>query len=151
ARDTASAARATERKPLDPKDAKQAAESLRQGDAEDATRRQDKTASDLDQLARKLDEGSRLAKDPREAARQPAHLQEGLSRRTRVEMNRKDAREPLAQRLAPLQKEQEAIRRAAESLSVPPQNRQNQQDKRQAADQAAKAAEALGKERPKEA
>ena len=50
--------------------------------------------------------------------------------------------------MKPLEAEQKAIAQAAERLSVPPDNKEAQQDKQQAEEHAAKAAEAMKQKNP---
>src|SRR5262249_7372654 len=76
---------AAQRKPLDPSEARAAARALDQGEAEEAVKHQEKSAGDLDRLANELEQASRLARDPQEAARQLARLQDDVSKRTRAE------------------------------------------------------------------
>src|SRR5207253_10155115 len=99
----------------------------------------------LENLANRFDRAAEQARDPREAARQLARLQEGLRQRVQQEVKKGDADRPLADRLKALQPEQEVIRRAVERLSVPPQNPVARQAKKAAAQQAARAAESLEK------
>jgi hypothetical protein len=132
--------------PLRPDEAKQASSSLKNGDAEEAARHQERSARDLDRLADGLDRSIDLARDPREAARQLARLQDNLRQRVQDEMYRKNADKPLPDRLADLAKEQEAIRKAAEALSMPPEDKEAAAGRQQATDKAAQAARMLRNE-----
>jgi hypothetical protein len=149
AQETRQPTQAAKTNPLKPEEAQKAAESLKQGDAGEAVRHQTESAHELDRLAKELDRAIDLAKDPREAARQLARLEEGLEKRLNEETQKKDASTPLADRLAALQREQNAVQRAAERLSVPPQNQPAQQERQAAAERAAKAADALQKQDPR--
>src|SRR5262249_41116808 len=103
---------------------------------------------DLDRLGADLEKAIDLARDPREAARQLARLQESLKQRVAEEAKRKDTRVPLRERLKELQPQQEAIHRAAKGLEVPANNREAPNDQRRAADRAAAAARGLQQQRP---
>jgi hypothetical protein len=135
-------ARAAMTPPLQPDAAHKAAEAMRRGDAREAMRMQEAAARDLDRMARALSEGAKVSEDPRQAARQLARLQEGLRNRVRDEVARAGDGRPPDERLRPLRQEQEAIRRAAERLSVPPTDKA-EQGRREAAERAADAARAL--------
>jgi hypothetical protein len=151
AEETRQPAQAARTNPLKPEDAQKAAEALKQGDAGEAMQRQDRAARELDRLAADLDRSIDLAKDPREAARQLARLEEGLRQRLAEETRKRDAKEPLAQRLQPLQREQEALQRAVAALPVPQQNQAAQKEAQEAARQTAQAAEALKNQDPRHA
>jgi hypothetical protein len=130
--------------PLRPDEASRAASLLKAGDGEEAARHQERSAQNLERLADGLDRSVELARDPREAARQLARLQDDLHQRVQAEMNRKNADRPLPDRLADLGKEQEAIARAAEALSVPPQDKEAAANRKTAAEKADRAARMLG-------
>src|SRR5262249_11456990 len=123
-----------------------AVEALNKGDANEALKRQEKNALDLDRLAADLDRAARLSRDPRDAARQLAKLQDGLKEQLASETNKKDDKTPLKERLEELGKEQKALAEAARSLSVPPDNKNALQARQKAADAASKAADALKKQ-----
>ncbi|MFO0927914.1 MAG: hypothetical protein U0736_12880 [Gemmataceae bacterium] len=127
ARETASPAKANFARPLQTDDAAKATDSLERGDSERAMQEQDRSARELDRLSHDLDRALRLAGDPREAARQLSRLEDELSRRTREEAKRPDDR-----RLAELAREQEAVRQAAEKLSVPPDRKEARADQQKA-------------------
>ncbi len=143
AEETKSAAQAARAAPLKPEETRKATEALKRGDASEALKRQDQAARDLDQLAGNLDRAAELGRDPREAARQLARLQDTLQKRAAEEAKKTDAKTPLAQRLQEMRGEEEAIRKAAEGLSLPPRNAQAQQERAEATRQATKATEAL--------
>ncbi len=140
AKETKPATQAAKTNPLKPDEAEKAAEALKQNNIADALRNQDQSAKELDRLANDLDRAIDLAKDPREAARQLARLEEDLQKRLADE-----AKKPGEKALAPLQREQEAIRQATDRLSLPPQNQGAKEDRKQAAEHAQQAAEALKK------
>jgi hypothetical protein len=150
ARETQPATQAAKANPLKPDDAQKATEALKQGDASEAVRLQDQAARELDRVATDLDRAIDLAKDPREAARQLARMEQGLQQRTE-EAQKKDAGKPLAERLADLQKEQQAVQRAADRLPVPAQNEAAQKDRQEAAQAANQAADALKRQDTREA
>lgn len=135
AKDSRAAALAAQTAPLDPAEAKQAAEAMKQGDADAALARQEQTARDLDKLAEGLRKAIDLAADPREAAQQLARMQD--ANRQRLQGPNADA--DVAKR------DQEAIRTAAGRLPIPEQNAAAQTERRDALAQAAQAAEALQK------
>src|SRR5262249_24098723 len=89
--------------------------------------------------------------DPREAARKLAAAQKDLHDRTAREQIRNDRTQPLAGRLKPLQAEQEALKRAAEQLSVPPPNKGAQDEKKRAEALLGKAADSLKQNQPAQA
>jgi hypothetical protein len=150
AKETQPATQAAKANPLKPDDAQKATEALKQGDASEAVRLQDKAARELDRVATDLDRAIDLAKDPREAARQLARIEQGLQQRTE-EAQKKDAGKPPAERLADLQKEQQAVQRAADRLPVPAQNEAAQKDRQEAAQAANQAADALKRQDAREA
>jgi hypothetical protein len=151
AEETKAAARAADVRPLRPDDARSAADSLREGDAKLATSRQESSARDLNRLADDLDRAAEQARDPREAARQLARLQDDLRQRAQDESHRQDADRPLADRLAELAREEEAIRKAAEELPVPKEDKDAADNRQTAADQTARAAESLRDQEPRQA
>ncbi len=143
AKETKEPSQAAKSNPLKPEDAQKAADALKQGDPTEALKHQDQEAHDLDRVADDLAKAIDLAKDPREAARQLARLEDALKQKAQEEMTKRNDRQPLAERLKPLEAEQKAIARATEKLSVPPANKDAQQDKKQAEEHTAKAVEAL--------
>jgi hypothetical protein len=145
AQGTKQATRTAKANPLKPDDARKAAEALRENNLADALRNQDQSARELDRLANDLNRAIDLAKDPREAAKQLARLEDDLQKRMADEAKKPNEKAPLSERMQPLRREQEAIRQAAEKLSVPPQNQAAQQDRKDAERHAAEAAESLKK------
>ncbi|HVS34911.1 MAG TPA: hypothetical protein VMS17_04975 [Gemmataceae bacterium] len=129
--------------PLKPDDAQKAADNLKQGDADQALKNQDQSAKELDRIAEDLAKAIDLAKDPREAARQLARLEEGLKQRATEEAKKQNDPKPLAERMKPIQQEQKAVADAINRLSVPPANQAAQQDKKQAQEQASHIDEAV--------
>ncbi len=150
AKETKQPTQAAKTNPLKPEDTQKAADALKQGDADEAVKNQDQAAKELDRVADELTKAVDLAKDPREAARQLARLEEGLKRQVQDELKKKD-RGALAERLKSLEQEQKAIHDAADHLSVPPANEEARREKKQAAEQSAKAAESMEKDHPEEA
>jgi hypothetical protein len=151
AEETRPAARSARTQPLRANEAKRALDALKDGDTDEAARRQDQTARDLERLADALDRAIEQARDPREAARQLARLQDDIRQRVQDEMHRKNADRPLKDRLADLAREQDAVRKAAESLSVPPEDSQAVEHRRTASDKASRAADLLRDENPRPA
>jgi hypothetical protein len=137
ARETRTATEAAKASPLKSEEAERAADALKHNDVGEAVRHQDQAAGELDRLANDLDRAADLAKDPREVAHQLARVEEGMQKRLTAEAP-KDAR-----RLEEMRREQAAVARAAEQVSVPPQNQAAQQERRQAASRAEQAADAL--------
>jgi hypothetical protein len=145
ARQTEQPSKAAQTRPLDAEKPKEAADALEKGDAGQALTKQEQTAQDLDRLANDLDRAIQLAKDPREAARQLARLQDDLKNRTADEHKKTPLAAMPHERLDELRKEQQAIKLAAETLPVPETNKDAQRDKQQAVEHALKAAEELAK------
>jgi hypothetical protein len=149
--ETKQSAQATKTNPLKADDARKAADALKQGDAQEALKDQDQSARELDRAANDLDKAIDLARDPREAARQLARLEEALRERVVEETKKKNPDQPLAERMKPLEREQRAILKAAERISTPPNNTEVNKEKKEAADRAAQAAEALKDKNPRDA
>jgi hypothetical protein len=150
AQETQRPAQTAKTPPLKSEAAQKAADALKQGEANEALKQQGQAARDLERLATDLDKAIDLARDPREAARQLARLEEGLKQRVQEEVRKRDP-EPLGERLQALQKEQAAVQEAVERLSVPPRGKEAQKAREDAAAQSAKAAEALEKSDSREA
>jgi hypothetical protein len=141
--ETRQPARSANADPLRPEEAARAVEDLKKGDSETAMRRQEQVAREMERLAAELDRAAQVSRDPREAARQLARLEAGLRQRVEEETARRNAGRPPAERPESLKAEQEAVRQAAEKLSVPPNDTAAQQDRKAAVDRAAEAAKAL--------
>jgi hypothetical protein len=151
AQETERPARAAQAMPFKPDQAQKAAEALKQGNANQALQNQDQAAQELDRIASKLEQAVAQAADPRERARQLARAQEGLQDQLRSETRKPDAAESLPQRVRKLQKEQEALHKAVQQLSVPAANVEAHKHQQSAAEQTAKAAQALEKGDPRQA
>jgi hypothetical protein len=149
AKETRQPTQAAQTPPLKPEATSKAAEDLKQGNASEALQHQNQAANELHRVARELGKASEQARDPKEAARQLARLQKGLQDRLKEEARKKDDRTPLAERIEAAQREQKAIARAAEELSVPPRNDLAQRERKDAVEQADKAAEAIRKRDPR--
>jgi hypothetical protein len=145
AEQTRSAAQAAQTPPLKPDDARKAVEDLKQDNTGEAVRHQEAALRDLERLARNLDKAIDLARDPKEAARQLARLEEDLRQRLKEQAAKQNPKAPVSPEFQGLQREQEAIRKAARDLPVPPQNKAAADEQRQALDRAAQAARALYK------
>jgi len=129
-------AKAAKTEPLRPDSAVQAAENLKAGDGDAAKRQQDDSADKLDKLAKDLEKAIELGRDPREAALQLSRLQEANRQRLR---ERPDDAETL-------RREQEAIRNAAEKISLGEQSSAAvKREQKDAVEQARQAADALGR------
>ena len=115
---TDAASRVAQAPPLNPEDADQAKNALDQGDLDEAARRQEKARQELERLARDLEQAAANSKDPREAAKQLARLQEDLRGRLAQETKDKPLDELPADRRAALEKQQQAIEKATARLPV---------------------------------
>lgn len=130
-------------KPLKSEESQRAADALKEGDTAEAVRRQEQAANDLERLAQALEQAVKVSADPKEAARQLEQAEQSLRQRVQEETTNKDSKQPLSERLKPLEEEQKAILRAAEQLSVPPNHAEANKTKQQIRERAAQAAEAL--------
>jgi hypothetical protein len=122
--------------PLKPEESRKAAEDLKQDNATEASRRQEQAANDLERLAQAFERALAASSDPKEAARQLAEAENVLRQRAREET--RDNK--------PLIEEQNAIRQAAARLSVPPEHGEANTLKRNVAERATQAEEALRKQ-----
>ena len=111
---------------------------------------QAQTANELDRVARDLDKAINLSRDPREAVKQLARLEEDLKNRVQKEIDKKDAEQPLGERMRALAREQKAIQKAVEQISVTP-NDQGRTDRKNAATKAEQAAQSLERLESREA
>lgn len=145
AQKTRPAAPAAQTTPLKPEDSKRAADDLQQGKAADAIRHQDQAANDLERLAQAFERAAKASADPKEEARQLKRAEKSLRQRVQEEAAKKDDKQPLSERLKPLEEEQKAIRRAAEQLPAPSNSAESNKLKQQIGERAEKAAEALRK------
>src|SRR5260221_2587010 len=150
-RKTNQAAQVAQTQPLKSDQAKEAAKALRQGNINEALTRQDQARQDMERLAKDLDQARERARDPREEARQLSRLQEGLRQQLKSERQKNDPQSPLQDRLAKLQKEQEALQRSAKDLPLSPKYDNALKDRAEAAKRAGEAAEALKRQDPDKA
>ncbi len=148
ARETAQPAKAANKQPLRPDAAQKAADALKQGDPTEAVQKQDQSAKELDRLALDLDKAMDLARDPREAARQLANLQEALKKRVQEEMNRKGEKTPVGERVKKFRPEQEALLRAVKALEVHEAQKPAKDAQKQATERMANATKALEQQNP---
>jgi hypothetical protein len=148
---TKDSAQAAKTNPLKPDDAQKAADELKQGEADEALKNQNQAAHELDRIADDLTKAADLAKDPKEAARQLARMEDGLKQKVQDEAKKQNDPRPLNERLKPIAEEQKAIHDAIGRLSVPPADQPVQQDKKQAEEQAAKADDLMKQNRPLQA
>jgi hypothetical protein len=140
AKTTRLAAQVARTTPLRPDAAGQAARALREDDTGEALRLQHQNRQELEHLAKELDQASERARQPREAARQLARLQEAL----RQSVNEEESEEPLrGERLDAVRREQDALSRAVENLQVPAQDPSAEKQKQEATERATQALEAL--------
>ena len=123
--------KAAQTRPLDAEKPKQAADALDKGDPNLALTKQEQTAQDLDRLGNDLDRAVNLARDPRESAKQLARLQDDLKNRTNSEAKQTPLDKMPERKLADLRKDQEAIKNAAERLSVPAEHTEARLEKKQ--------------------
>src|SRR5207237_10599617 len=105
--------------PRNPDDARKAKEALDKGDLDEAAKQQEKARQELDRLARDLEQAAANSRDPREMAKQLARLQEDLRERLARETKDKPLDKLPAGRRSALEKQQEAIEKAAARLKVP--------------------------------
>jgi hypothetical protein len=143
AQQTRKSSAATKTDPFKPEEARKAAAALRLGDPEDAMKHQAQASRDLDRVADDVERATNLAGDPREAARQLARLQQEL-----LDRAGRAAKEKSDDWRAEAEKDEKAVRRGVEQLSVPTGNRDAEQARRDAAEQAGRAAEELAKQKP---
>lgn len=129
--------------PFKPEEARKAAAALRLGDPEDAMKHQAQASRDLDRVADEIERASELSRDPREAARQLARLQQEL-----LDRAGRAAKEKSDDWRAEAEKDEKAIRRAVDQLSLPTGNQAAEQARRDAAEKAGKAADELAKKNP---
>jgi len=116
---TDAASRIAQTQPLKPDDAAEAKNALDRGNLEDAIKQQEKAKQELDRLARDLEQAAANSRDPREAAKQLARLQEDLRGRLAQDTKDKGLDQIPAERKAALEKQQEAIEKAAAKLKIP--------------------------------
>src|SRR5262249_43190253 len=116
---TDAASRVAQTAPLNPDDAQQAKDALDKGDLDAAARQQEKARQEFERLARELEQAAANSRDPREAAKQLARLQEDLRGRLAQETRDKPLDQLPAERRAALERQQEAIERATNRLPVP--------------------------------
>ncbi len=140
---TDAAARTAPLSPLKKDEIDKANEALKNGNLNDAVVQQERAAQELERLAKELEQAVAKARDPREAARQLERLQEDLrqrladaTRNTPLEQLPKDRRETF-------EKQQQAIGKAAQKLSVPPDSPEIEKTRKNAVDQAKEASDAL--------
>jgi hypothetical protein len=145
AKKTRPAAPAAQTEPLKPEASGLAADALQQGKAADAIRHQDQAVNDLERLAQAFGRAAKASADPKEEARQLKRAEKALRQRVQEEAAKKNDKQPLSERLKPLEEEQQAIRRAAEQLPAPPNHAESSNLKRQIGERAGQAAEALRK------
>src|SRR5262249_15124635 len=116
---TDAASRIAQTQPLKPDDAAEAKNALDKGNLDEAMQRQEQARQELDRRARELDQAAADSRDPREAAKQLARLQEDLRGRLAQETKDKSLDKLPAERRAALEKQQEAIEKATSRLKVP--------------------------------
>lgn len=143
AKETRSAAQAARAAPLKSEDAQRAAQALREDNVAEAVRLQQETRDELERLAKELDQASEWAREPREAARQLAGLQEALRQKLH-EQEATERRNPAgtASRDA-IRREQAALSRAVEELPVSALNQAARKQQRQAVERTTQAVDAL--------
>ena len=152
--------------PLDPDALRKALDELKKGNLNDAVKRQDEAADELDRLAKELKKNEQLPADPQKAVEELARRQRELEKK--IEQAAKDAPKDAAtpdakqeheRKLRPLAAEQAALQAGIARQQLPQKNRKQQQetvneaaeavnellaaDPKKAAEAAAKAAEDL--------
>jgi hypothetical protein len=142
---TDAASRIAQTPPLKSDDAAAAKNAFDKGDLDEAMKQQEKARQELERLARDLEQAAADSRDPREAAKQLARLQEDLRGRLADETKNKPLDQVPAERRAALEKQQDAIAKAAARLKVPPGNSPAEVARQQAAADAGGAKELLKK------
>jgi hypothetical protein len=137
--------RIAQTQPLNPDDAASAKDSLEKGNIDEALKQQEMARRELERLARDLEQAAANSRDPREAARQLARLQEDLRGRLAQETKDKPLDRVPAERRSALEKQQEAIQKAIERLKTPAGNSAAEVAKEQAIADARDAANMLKK------
>ncbi len=116
---TNAAARTAPLSTLKPDEIDKATDSLKNGNLASAVDQQERAAYDLDRLAEELESAVERARDPREAARQLERLQADLRQQLAESVKSKSIDRVPKDRREALEKQQQAIRKAAEKLSIP--------------------------------
>ncbi|WP_020471242.1 hypothetical protein [Zavarzinella formosa] len=138
---TDNASRAAQAAPLKADDA--AKKALDKGDLDEAAKQQEKAAQELDRLARELENAAAKTRNPREAAKQLAQLQENLRQKLAQETQVIPfAQIPKTEQEA-ITKQQDAIEKATAKLKTPEGDTGAEVAKQRAASDAKKAGEAL--------
>jgi hypothetical protein len=141
---TRQSAQAAVTNPSKPDQATKAAEVLKQGDAEEAIRHQSQAARDLDKLAADFNKAKEQARNPREAAYQILHLQDDL--RARFAAAKKKSPKPSDGQVKDLERDQNNIKNALDKFTIPANNSQAENERRNGAERTGQAAEALRKD-----
>lgn len=118
-----------------PKEAKQAAEALKNENPSEALKHQDLSNHELDQLASKLDRASKEARASRESAQELSRRQKELQEKLH---NQKDSKDPRA--MPALEQEQRVLEQAIKDLPTPLDNKNAQEAQKQAQEKAESAA-----------
>lgn len=139
------ATRVAQTQPLKPDDAAEAKNALDKGNLDEALKQQEKARQELERLARDLEQAAANSRDPREAATQLARLQEDLRGRLAQETRDKPLDRVPAERRAAMEKQQEAIEKAASKLKLPMGESAADIARKQAVDDAKDAHELLKK------
>ena len=142
---TDAATRVAQTPPLKPDDAAEAKSALDKGNLDEAMKQQEKARQELERVARDLEQAAANSRDPREAAKQLARLQEDLRGRLAQETKDKPLDRVPAERRAALERQQEAIEKAASKLPIPKGDSAADVAKRQAVADAGDAHELLKK------
>lgn len=142
---TDTATRVAQTPPLRPTDAEAAKNALDQGNLDAAAKEQEKVRQELERLARDLEKAVAESRDPREATLQLARLQEDLRQRLVQETQKTPLDQLPAEKRRALEKQQEAIARAAKQLRTPEVDQGTAVSKQVAVADTAKAREMLEK------
>jgi hypothetical protein len=143
AQETRSAAYAALTPPLRPDDAKRAVQALQEDDLGEALRLQHRSSDELERLAKELDQATEHAREPAEATRQLARLQEALRQKVKEHEEKKLNNPAGAEFLDEVRREQEALARAAEILPTPSGDEAVQKEQRDGVERAMQARDAL--------
>lgn len=145
AKETRPAAPAAKTEPLKPEESQRAADALQKAKADEAIRHQDQAVNDLERMAQAFELAAKASADPKEEAKQLRRAEKALRQRVQDEAAKKNDKQPLPERLKPLEEEQKAIRKAAEKLPTPPNHAESKKLKQKIGERAEQAAEALRK------
>jgi hypothetical protein len=151
ARETNSSTKLLGTPPLQANAVQQAADALRQADLGETLKHQERALRNLEQVARALDKTTELPRDPREAAKKLAKMEDLLIKKLAQIVKDHDPAKPLEESLEPLIKEQRGIQEAVEKLDLPSGNEAAQSARKKAVELSKRAADTLKSATPSDA